>query len=42
VQFAPGPSWLELDPSGGAITLNHTGGGTASVQITGRRAYLSA
>lgn len=43
VQFGgAGPSWFELDPSGGTVTLTHTGGGSASAQISGRRAYLSA
>lgn len=39
----PGPSWLELDPTESPfeIRFDHTGGGSASVEIAGRRAYLS-
>lgn len=39
----PGPAWLELDPSENPfeIRFDHTGGGSATVEIAGRRAYLS-
>jgi hypothetical protein len=39
----PGPAWFELDPtiSPFQIRLDHTGGGVATCEIAGRRAYLS-
>lgn len=44
VTFSPGPSWMELDPTLSPFTavFNHTGGGSASVTITAKRAYLAA
>lgn len=43
VEYAPGPRWLELDPAVDPfeITFLHTGGGSASCSIQGRRAYLA-
>lgn len=39
----PGPAWLELDPTQTPfqIRFDHTGGGVATCEIAGRRAYLS-
>jgi hypothetical protein len=39
----PGPRWLELDPTETPfqIRFDHTGGGVATCEIAGRRAYLS-
>jgi hypothetical protein len=39
----PGPCWLEIPASAAAqaITFTHTGGGAASVEISGRRRFLS-
>ncbi|HYH26972.1 MAG TPA: hypothetical protein VD834_16625 [Blastococcus sp.] len=39
----PGPAWLEIPPSAVPLTVTfaHTGGGSASVEIAGRRKYLS-
>jgi len=39
----PGPCWLEFPPSTGPLTavFTHTGGGAASVEIAGRRRFLS-
>lgn len=46
VEYNPGPSWFEFDPAsaGGApaAVLAHTGGGTMSVSITARNAYLAS
>lgn len=43
VSFGPGPEWFMLDPTTALqVTLTHTGGGSASVTIAGKRAYLSA
>jgi hypothetical protein len=40
--FTPGPRWFSLDPTIPLeVTFNHTGGGSASVTITGKRAYLA-
>jgi len=43
ITFSPGPEWISLDPTVTPFTavLNHTTGGSASVTITGRRAYLA-
>lgn len=43
VEFAPGPRWLELDPSARPFEVEfiHTGGGSAMVSIEGRRRYLT-
>jgi hypothetical protein len=43
IEFAPGPRWLELDPTVTPFEaqLFHTGGGTATATIEGRRRYLS-
>lgn len=43
VEFGDGPNWLELNP---AVTpfeaqFSHTGGGSASMTISGRRKYLT-
>lgn len=36
------PRWFELDPSAGlTVSLTHTGGGSASCSVTGRRKYLT-
>jgi hypothetical protein len=38
----PGPAWFELDPAEPLnATFTHTGGGSASVEISGRRKYLA-
>lgn len=39
----PGPCWLEIPPSYNALTatFTHTGGGSATVEIAGRRRFLS-
>lgn len=44
VEFFPGPTYFELDPAtpGFDVQFSHTGGGSASCQITGPRKYLSA
>lgn len=43
IEFAPGPRWLELDPSASPfeITFFHSGGGSASMSIEGRRRFLA-
>lgn len=43
VEFGAGPNWLEIDPtvSPFQVTFVHTGGGSASAVISGRRKYLS-
>lgn len=43
LEFGESATWLELDPATDpfAITLNHTTGGSATVTIAGRRAYLT-
>lgn len=43
VEFAPGPRWLELNPSVSPfeVTFFHTGGGSASFALEGRRKYLT-
>lgn len=40
----PGPAWLEIPPTSEPPTLtwSHTGGGSASVEIAGRRKFLTA
>lgn len=42
LRYGPWARWFQLDPRGGSptIQLEHTGGGTATVQITGRRKYM--
>lgn len=46
VEYNPGPSWFEFDPASGggspAAVLTHTGGGTMSVSITARNAFLAS
>lgn len=39
----PGPAWMEIPPSPAPLTAvwTHSGGGAASVEISGRRRYLS-
>lgn len=39
----PGPAWLEIPPSHDplTVTFTHSGGGAASVEIAGRKAFLS-
>lgn len=39
----PGPAWLEVPPSADPLEIifTHTGGGTASVEISGRRKFLT-
>lgn len=43
IEFAPGPRWLEIDPSATPFEVQffHTGGGSASCSIEGRRRYLA-
>jgi hypothetical protein len=43
VEFAPGPRWLELDATVAPfeVAFIHTGGGSATCSIAGRRKYLS-
>lgn len=43
IEFAPGPRWLELDPTVSPFSVQffHTGGGSASCSIGGRRRYLT-
>jgi hypothetical protein len=40
----PGPAWLEFPPSYGPhqVVFTHTGGGTAAVEVAGRRQFLTA
>lgn len=42
VRYSPRARWFELEPTPGGptIRLEHSGGGTATVQITGRRQYM--
>lgn len=40
VQFGPGPTWFEINPGITSATFTHTGGGSASMTIAGRRKYL--
>jgi hypothetical protein len=42
IRFGPSPRWLDLDPTAGALTLNHTGGGTMFCQVTGRPKYKTS
>lgn len=44
VSFDPGPEWFSIDPSQTplAVTYTHTGGGSATCAISGKRKYLSA
>lgn len=44
VEFSPGPRWFELDPTVAPFEAQfvHTGGGSATVTINGRRRYLAA
>lgn len=44
VEFGPGPRWFELDPTVAPFEAEfvHTGGGTATCTINGRRRYLAA
>lgn len=44
IRYGPGPSWFEIDPTGGspAAVLTHTGGGAMAVSVTGRPAYLTS
>lgn len=42
LQYTPGPSWFELDPTQPTATLGHTGGGTMQVSVTARLAHLTA
>src|SRR5690606_12812904 len=39
----PGPAWLEIPPSDSpvSVTFTHTGGNVASVEIAGRRKFLT-
>jgi hypothetical protein len=39
----PGPAWLEISPSSGPLmaTFTHSGSGSASVEIAGRRKFLT-
>lgn len=43
IEFAPGPHWLELDASAAPFEVEfvHTGGGSATCSISGRRRYLA-
>lgn len=43
VEYAPGPRWLELDATVTPfeVAFLHTGGGSASCSISGRRRYLA-
>lgn len=43
VEFSPGPRWFELDPTLPSFDVQfvHTGGGSATATISGRRRYLS-
>lgn len=43
VLYGRGPSWLEIDPgvTPFEIEFTHTGGGSATVEIAGRRKYLA-
>lgn len=42
IEFGPGPRWLELDPSAALdAQFTHTGGGSATCTISGRRRYLA-
>lgn len=40
IQFGPGPTWWEINPGVGSANFTHTGGGSASMTIAGRRKYL--
>lgn len=44
VSFSPGPRWLELDPTVSPFQAEfvHTGGGSATCTVSGRRRYLAA
>lgn len=44
VEFSPGPRWFELDPTVSPFEVEfvHTGGGSATCTINGRRRYLAA
>jgi hypothetical protein len=43
IEFSPGPRWFELNPYLSPLNVEfvHTGGGSATVTISGRRRYLS-
>lgn len=43
IEFGPGPRWFELDPTVAPFEAEfiHTGGGSATVTINGRRRYLA-
>lgn len=43
VEFSPGPRWFELDPTVSPFEAEfvHTGGGSATCTINGRRRYLA-
>lgn len=43
IEFAPGPRWLELDATVDPfeVAFLHTGGGSSSCSIAGRRKYLT-
>ena len=41
--YAPGPRLFEVDPSEAlTATLTHTGGGSMTVQVTGKRRYRTS
>lgn len=42
IRYGPNSSWFEIDPLAGALTLNHTGGGSMSVSITARPRFLTS
>lgn len=42
LRYGPGPSWFELDPTAASqVFLTHTGGGSMSCSVSGRRKYLT-
>lgn len=42
ISYAPGPPWFSLDPTRSlTTTLTHTAGGSATVTIAGRLAYMT-
>lgn len=43
ISFGPGPEWFALDPTLAPfqVALTHTGGGSATCSISGRRCYLA-
>lgn len=42
IRYGPGARWFDLDPTAGSLALNHTGGGSMFVSVTGHPKYKTS